>query len=212
MRPRFSVSAVVALAICAAMPTGVAGVSAKAASDQAVLRRASGCVFRRDGGAARRLVGAIPGSPEESSAEREIARSVELCLAGVGLTVTPRRTAIITGSIAQRYYLDKVDRYRSYVSGETNPSSRPRWVLERTSTWPKADAALNCIVERDSNAADRVLRTAVGSRDEASAIAEAIALLPLCIEAGATLALDRSLLRAGLARAMYRYVVVNLRP
>lgn len=168
-------------------------------------RSAARCVIDADLRHARHLSSATPGSPAEARAHAALATVVGSCLDHQSLDGSARHRQLLAGQIAAQLYTDRIFGLRTRIIGaRRDPSIIAQGSLRRSAGWPEYDIVATCVVDRDTDGVDRLLRTTPGTRRGEKVLAATVALLPLCIEHGRELRFDRDLLYAAAARAQYR--------
>lgn len=165
------------------------------------------CMVRRDRRAAAALIRALPldgGAADLSALRRSGARDCAAAAEGAS-------TMLLRGAIAQALFLRDFRYFgrEPQMSVEIVDLNLP---IESSPSGPRTVELFrwaDCVVRNDSDATQRLLRSAVGSADEAAALAALQTYMSACMRAGTRLTVRSSEVRSLFAQSayftMYRY-------
>ena len=189
--------------------------------------RAIACILRSHGDASSQLAASPPGSAEEAAANAALEMPVRRCLVRNRVADSADFRSIMAGRIAEQLYRGSVMAFglRRDSTGSGKASSESVTVPGRSVTVPagsipglveRANARASeesttytvawCAVHRAPEDIDRLVRTVARSNEEREAFDVVAPVFAACLDIGQQLAGSRSLLRAELARALYRYM------
>jgi hypothetical protein len=203
---------VVAIAIAAALTDRAALSGAVPGEARLAARadRAAACAVGRDRAAARELALAEPGSEPESIAYAALASTLRRCFEAQKIADTHEARALFAGAVARRLY---VGMGRLSRSGGTRAVPTMAQLTAMVDTWnreraqsPRPPGELQCAIGRAVEAADALVRSALGSAAERRAMPVMTAALAACIERGRQFRMSPLQFRAAIAREFYRYL------
>jgi hypothetical protein len=188
-------------AVC--LPGAAMAASAPEGADAKAIYDAGKCIVKSDRRAAARLMFNLPldGGAEVSPAQLGAAAGC------VTTAVQTNSSVLLRGAIAQELYLNDFREFgvpprnrTSLVGFELPLESAPNGTTEATVQLYKwAD----CVVRNDTGNTERLLRTRVGSAQEATVIESLRPYMSACIAAGSQLTVAPSELRSLFAQSAY---------
>ena len=174
-------------------------------------RAAASCAIRTDRVGSGMLVKAAPGEAREQEAlDRPTMRK---CIDRMLLPLSSDSRMALAGQIAQRLYVGSVVRFSSRVidvPGGLTPAMLNSAAKGTRVKMPKTNGSFDvvrCVVMKNPNFADSLLRTSHPSARENAALVAITQQMPTCLDQGQLVHTIKDQLRAEVARAHYQLLM-----